>query len=140
VWLRQVVTRHPLGLDNRPRTIVGDSNPAAAAKARQERSAPPVGPAPTSGASLRWHYRPYLDRRDQHMPDIQPTAIYRTPLCIVCRQVSYIELPAHIAAALSAGAPVQTLLPGMPRPEREQLVSGNHPACWAIRFGAEAED
>ena len=73
------------------------------------------------------------------MSDTQPTATYLTPPCIVCRQTSAIELPAHIAAALSAGAPVQLLLPEMPRPEREQLVSGTHPACWAARFGAEED-
>jgi hypothetical protein len=30
---------------------------------------------------------------------------------------------------------VQVLLPAMPRPEREQLVSGTHPACWVAAFG-----
>ena len=65
----------------------------------------------------------------------QSTAVYRTPSCFVCGRVSLIELPAAIAAALSAGAPVQVLLPGMPRPEREQLISGTHPTCWAAAFG-----
>lgn len=74
------------------------------------------------------------------MPDIQPTATYRTPSCLICRQVSLIELPAPIAAALSAGVPVQDLLPEMPRPEREQLVSGTHPACWAATFGQPDDD
>lgn len=69
------------------------------------------------------------------MPDIQPTATYRTPPCLICRQVSLIELAAPIAAALSAGVLVQDLLPEMPRAEREQLVSGTHPACWAASFG-----
>ena len=74
------------------------------------------------------------------MSDTQPTATYVTPPCIVCRQTSHIQLPAHTAAALSAGAPVQDLLPEMPRPEREQLVSGTHPACWVTRFGDDEED
>lgn len=74
------------------------------------------------------------------MSDTQPTATYVTPSCIVCRQVSHIELPAHIAAALSAGVPVQNLLPGMARPQREQFVSGTHPASWAVRFGKDEED
>ena len=74
------------------------------------------------------------------MSNAQSTATYVTPSCIVCRQVSYIELPAHIAAALSAGVPVQDLLPVMARPEREQLISGTHPACWAARFGKDEED
>lgn len=65
----------------------------------------------------------------------QPTATYRTPSCFVCGRVSLIELPAATAAALSAGAPAQALLPDMPRPEREQLISGTHPACWATAFG-----
>ncbi|MGT2427507.1 MULTISPECIES: hypothetical protein [Actinomycetes] len=65
----------------------------------------------------------------------QPTATYRTPPCFVCGRVSLIELPAATAAALSAGVPAQALLPDMPRPEREQLISGTHPACWATAFG-----
>jgi hypothetical protein len=65
----------------------------------------------------------------------QPTATYRTPPCFVCGRVSLIELHAATAAALSAGAPAQALLPEMPRPEREQLISGTHPACWAAAFG-----
>lgn len=70
----------------------------------------------------------------------QPTAIYRTPSCFVCGRVSLIELPAATEAALSAGAPAQALLPEMPRPDREQLVFGTHPACWAARFGEDEED
>ena len=58
----------------------------------------------------------------------QPTAIYRTPSCFFCCRVSLIDLSAAAAAALSAGVPVRVLLPEMPRPEREQLVSGTHPA------------
>lgn len=44
----------------------------------------------------------------------QPTATYQTPACIICGRISLVELPAHVAAALSAGAPVQDLLPEMP--------------------------
>lgn len=65
----------------------------------------------------------------------QPTAIYLTSSCFVCGCVSLIELPAAAAAALSAGAPAQSLLPEMPRQEREQLISGTHSACWAAAFG-----
>lgn len=65
----------------------------------------------------------------------QPTAMFQTPPCIVCGRSSVIELPAYAAAALSAGAPVQNVLPDLARPEREQLISGTHPACWAATFG-----
>jgi hypothetical protein len=64
-----------------------------------------------------------------------PTATYQTPSCFVCGRVSLIELPAATAAALSAGVPAQGLLPELPRPEREQLISGTHPACWTAAFG-----
>ena len=74
------------------------------------------------------------------MSNTRPTATYVTPFCTVCRQASHIELPAYIAAALSAGVPAQNLLPGMSQLEREQLVSGIHPACWTTRFGANMED
>lgn len=67
----------------------------------------------------------------------QPAATYRTTSCSVCGRVSLIDLPAATAAALSAGTPAQALLPAMPRPEREQLISGTHPACWAATFGDE---
>ena len=70
----------------------------------------------------------------------QPTAIYRTPSCFVCGRVSLIELPAATAVALSAGVPVQVLLPEMPRSEREKLISGTHPACWATTFGGLDND
>ena len=70
----------------------------------------------------------------------QPAAIYQTPSCFVCGRASLIELPAATAAALSAGAPVQVLLPEMPRPEREQLVSGTHPACWTAVFGGPDDE
>lgn len=70
----------------------------------------------------------------------QPTAIYQTPSCFVCGRVSLIELHAATAAALSAGAPAQALLPEMPRPEREQLISGTHPACWAAAFGGSDDE
>lgn len=73
------------------------------------------------------------------MTDIQSTATYKTPPCIICRQVSFIQLPAYIGAALSAGVLVQDLLPEMPRPDREQLISGTHPACWAAQFGRPEE-
>ena len=69
----------------------------------------------------------------------QPTAVFQTPACFVCGRVSLIELPAATAAALSAGAPVQHLLPDLPRPEREQLISGTHPACWTAAFGEPDE-
>ena len=70
----------------------------------------------------------------------QPMTTYRTPDCFVCGRVSVLELPAYAAAALSAGAPAQQVLPDLPRAEREQLISGTHPACWAATFGGSAED
>jgi len=63
------------------------------------------------------------------MSDTQLTATYATPFCVVCRQVSYIELPAHIAAALSTGVPVQDLLPSRPgRSESSWLAARTPPA------------
>lgn len=69
-----------------------------------------------------------------------PTATYRTPACIICGQVSRIELPGVTAAALAAGAPAQDVVPDLPRAEREQLISGTHPACWAATFGSPTGD
>ena len=63
------------------------------------------------------------------MLTMETTAIYRTPSCAICGRESLVELPAYLAAALSAGAPAQDVLPEMPRADREQLISGTHPDC-----------
>lgn len=65
----------------------------------------------------------------------QPTTTYQAPACIICGRISLVRLPAYLAAALSAGAAAQDLLPEVPRAEREQLISGTHPARWAATFG-----
>jgi hypothetical protein len=59
----------------------------------------------------------------------------RTPICFLCHRAAQITIPTAAAAALGAGALVQDVLPEMPRPMREQLITGTHPACWTAAFG-----
>ena len=74
------------------------------------------------------------------MPTTGPTTAVSTPACFLCHRADHITLPAYAAAALAAGAPVQDVLPDMPRPEREQLISGTHPDCWAAAFGDDPDE
>lgn len=44
------------------------------------------------------------------MPTIEPTTTVRLPVCFLCHRADLITLPAYVAAALAAGAPVQEVL------------------------------
>lgn len=60
----------------------------------------------------------------------QSTATHRTPACFVCGQASLVQM----ARLHGRGNAVQEVVHGLPRTERELLVSGTHPACWATAF------
>lgn len=63
----------------------------------------------------------------------------QTPRCSECHRTSVVELPLLGYEAWAAGAFVQDAFPGMPREEREMLITGTHPACWDAIF-ADLED
>lgn len=54
----------------------------------------------------------------------------KTPRCIVCGKVGWVTMPADAYDAWAAGAMLQTAAPGLSVDDREQLLSGTHPACW----------
>jgi hypothetical protein len=68
------------------------------------------------------------------------TILVRTPVCFRCHRADLVTLPTAAAAALAAGALMQEALPELPRPVREQLITGTHPACWAAAFGIDPAD
>ena len=57
--------------------------------------------------------------------------------CMICQQASTIAANELQAAAYAHGLPVQDIWPHMPRAEREVLISGIHPDCWAGLFGPD---
>ncbi|CEH05320.1 hypothetical protein [Propionibacterium freudenreichii] len=69
------------------------------------------------------------------------TVIIETRPCMVCGRRSRVIMTAAQAEALNANAPVQDVFPDAPRAEREVIISGTHPSCWAEMFGpAPADD
>lgn len=63
------------------------------------------------------------------------TTTITTKECMFCGKPSRIELTATQAGDLADGRPVQDVLPEMPRPLREVIISGTHPECWDNAFG-----
>lgn len=59
--------------------------------------------------------------------------------CIVCGEVSFMELELDRVRRWQGGEHVQDVWPSMPAPEREMLITGTHPACWESLFGSEEE-
>lgn len=53
---------------------------------------------------------------------------------MLCGHTSTIEVTAEQAAALARRTPVQTVLPDLEPAQRELLISGTHPGCWAEMF------
>jgi len=67
------------------------------------------------------------------------TVTYMTPKCIHCGEQSIVEIDRASHALWNAGAYVQVAFPHMSADEREMLMTGTHPECWAAIFG-EGED
>jgi len=67
-------------------------------------------------------------------------ATHITEPCMVCGKTSTMEVD---SAALhrwqNLGVLIQVAFPDMPAPEREQLKTGTHPACWDQMF-SDIED
>jgi hypothetical protein len=63
------------------------------------------------------------------------TYAYHTPTCVFCNQSGFITVPATIVPALIAraagfGGLMQDIAAVLSPEDREQLISGTHPACW----------
>jgi hypothetical protein len=59
---------------------------------------------------------------------------YTTKSCRHCGKASKMKLDGEAYDAWRSGTHVQTAFPQMSADDREQLVSGIHPACWDILF------
>lgn len=71
------------------------------------------------------------------MSHTQP--VIRSRPCMVCQQITITPITEDQDKALAAGAPIQDVFPDMARDEREVLISGTHPQCWASMFGPQPE-
>jgi hypothetical protein len=63
------------------------------------------------------------------MGDTQMVTVVCRP-CAVCGKQAEVSMTADQFGRWLAGEHVQNVLPSMPAPERELLISGTHPACW----------
>lgn len=63
-----------------------------------------------------------------------------TPKCWHCGNTGTIELTEAEAVALKVTRFVQDALPMRTADEREQVMTGTHPACWAEMFPNEDEE
>ena len=57
-----------------------------------------------------------------------------TRACIMCGSTSAVELDADKLARWQGGELVQKVWPDKPAEERELLITGTHPECWADMF------
>jgi len=61
----------------------------------------------------------------------------KTQECIVCHNVTIMDVEAEEYENYLDGALVQEAFPTMPFEERELFITGTHPACWNILFPPE---
>ncbi len=64
----------------------------------------------------------------------------QTKPCIECGLTSMVTVSSNEYDRWRAGEHVQNVWPEMPLEERELLITGTHPACWAAMFEEEAPD
>ena len=55
--------------------------------------------------------------------------------CPICHCDTYIQVDAEEYARWQAGELIQVAMPGLDADEREMLISGICPECWARTFG-----
>ena len=60
-----------------------------------------------------------------------------TRVCMVCGQTSVVTMTNHEYASWFMGYDVQTVFPSWSPEQRELLITGTHPECWATLFGDE---
>lgn len=63
-----------------------------------------------------------------------------TTRCIVCREPGTVVVPVAGFQRWVAGAHAQDAFPALSAGEREQLITGTHPACWDDIFTDDEED
>lgn len=67
-------------------------------------------------------------------------ATVQTPACVVCGETSTMKLDDAALKRFHQGAFVQDAFPDLPADQREQLISGTHPACWESMFADLPDD
>ena len=65
--------------------------------------------------------------------------LYQTKTCIFCAKPDFIMLDPAKVARWEAGEHVPEVWPDATASQREQLISGTHPACWDGLFAGEEE-
>jgi hypothetical protein len=66
-------------------------------------------------------------------------SLVTTPACPVCGKTSLVELTEEEQIALDSRRYIQEALPDWTPEERELLITGTHPACWASLMPKEDE-
>jgi hypothetical protein len=64
----------------------------------------------------------------------------KTKTCCVCNEYEVWSLDRELVDRWQGGENIQRVFPDMGAGEREQLISGTHPACWDTLFPKEDED
>lgn len=60
-----------------------------------------------------------------------------TRRCIHCGKTGTVTVPkAELEAATKLDGPIQQRFPNLTTEQREQIISGTHPACWDEMFGS----
>lgn len=64
-----------------------------------------------------------------------------TPRCVHCGKGGTITVPkAELEAFEMLGGPIQQRLTSLNADQREQIISGTHPACWDAMFAEPTEE
>jgi hypothetical protein len=64
----------------------------------------------------------------------------KTKTCCVCNEYEVWSLDRELVERWQGGENIQRVFPDMGAGEREQLISGTHPACWDKLFPREEDD
>lgn len=72
---------------------------------------------------------------DRTLPTIEVVEV-RTPLCGMCMEHGWVTVTLDAWNRYRGGALAQAAFSEMDRAEREQLITGTHPACWQRMLGA----
>ena len=60
-----------------------------------------------------------------------------TAPCMMCGHMGTLSIPKHGLDRYMSGEYAQDAFPTLASSEREQLISGIHPACWEELYGTE---
>lgn len=64
------------------------------------------------------------------------TYVVETPICFVCGENGFVEVPMEGFLRRQLGALIQDAYPEIGVELREQMMTGIHPKCWELRFGS----